>query len=98
VKTRITITLPPRLADRLDRELRRRPGLTRSGLVEEILARHYMDLKWAAHEAATVEYYTSRSAEEREEDEAIARAGSDALGRALERPDRTAPRPRRRRR
>jgi metal-responsive CopG/Arc/MetJ family transcriptional regulator len=101
MKARITVSLPPHLARRLAQELRERRGqgrrMTRSGLIQELLERHYMQAHWRAQEAATVAYYSGLSPEARAEDRAVARAGADALARVLERGERGAPRRTRRR-
>lgn len=82
VRTRVTVSLPAEQVQRVDREARAR-GTTRSAVMSEWLrfgARHQASL---ALDAEITAYYTTMSAEETEQDAAIARA-STAAARSLD--------------
>jgi len=80
-RTKVSITLSEELLARIDREAGRRPGGNRSAVIEE-WARRGARMRGAdLLREETVAYYDSLDPEERAEDEAIARASSDAARR-----------------
>ncbi len=77
-KVKVSVSLPAELVARVDREVRGRPGASRSAVVEEWL-RHGARLKTEDDlRAAVVAYYRELLPEEKAEEEALARALSRA--------------------
>jgi metal-responsive CopG/Arc/MetJ family transcriptional regulator len=80
-KVKISITLSRDLVERIDEEAARQPSLSRSGVIEMWLRRGARADASRALEDDTIRYYESLTANERAEDEAIARASSRAARR-----------------
>lgn len=75
-KAKLSITLSEDLVERIDAEVRRRPGASRSSVIERWLRAADRSKAEATLREETLRYYARRSAEEQHEDEAIARATS----------------------
>jgi len=75
-KRKVSITLAPDLVAAIDAEARRSPGATRSSVVDAWLRRGRRVRQEAAMRDAVVERYRAATAEDRAEDDAIARASS----------------------
>ena len=75
-KLKVSITLVSDILADVDAEARRIPGATRSSVVEALLRRGRRARADAALRDGVVAYYEARTAEERAEDDAIARASS----------------------
>jgi hypothetical protein len=75
-KLKVSITLAPDIVADVDAEARRIPGATRSSVVESWLRRGRRARADAVLRDSVVAYYEARTAEDRAEDEAIARATS----------------------
>jgi hypothetical protein len=76
-KLKVSLTLSADLLALIDRDVRQRKG-TRSGVVEQWLRRAATASVAQEVEAATAAYYQSLRADQRADDEAIARALSNA--------------------
>lgn len=75
-KLKVSVTLAPDLVADVDAEAQRIPGATRSSVVEAWLRRGRRARAEAGLRDSVVAYYEARTAEDRAEDEAIARAAS----------------------
>ena len=77
-RSKVSITLSEELLERIDREAQRRPGGSRSAVIEE-WARRGARLQGAdLLREETIAYYSSLTPEDCAEDDAIARASGDA--------------------
>lgn len=86
-RTKISISLPSDLVDRIDRGVRARIFPSRSAAIEEALRR----AERSQRDAAIEEYYGGRTEEERRDERAWGELGAEALAissRAAERPTR----------
>jgi metal-responsive CopG/Arc/MetJ family transcriptional regulator len=79
-KLKVSVTLSGDLVDLVDRAAARKQG-TRSGVIEEWLRRAAIAGNEKDLESATTAYYLSLRADQRSEDEAIARSMSTAARR-----------------
>lgn len=73
-KAKVSVTLSRELLDRVDEVAAREPGATRSGVIERWLRLAARAEAAQALRDATVRYYESLSADEQEEDAALAKA------------------------
>ena len=94
----MTISLPPRLVEKLDDEVRQGRRPTRSAAVAAALDAYYARCADDLLREATIAYYRGQPPGERAEDEAIARASRDAGAVALRSDERALARRRSRRR
>lgn len=76
-KSKISVTLSEEILDRIDREVRRFPGGSRSAVIEAWLRRGARARAADRLREETVAHYESLSPEERAEGEAISRASGD---------------------
>jgi metal-responsive CopG/Arc/MetJ family transcriptional regulator len=96
IRTRVTVSLPAELVNRVDREARARRS-TRSAVMSDWLRRGAQQHAAAALDAEITAYYSALTEEEAAENEAIAKA-SLAAARRLDFDERQPARPRARRR
>ena len=80
-KAKVSITLAEDVLARVDAEVRKNPGDNRSSVIERWLRQASRTAAASALREETVRYYESLEADERSEDEAIARATSKAARR-----------------
>ncbi len=77
-RSKISITLSEKLLERVDREARRRPGSSRSAIIEEWARRGAGSRGADLLREETIAYYDSLEPQAKSEDEAISRAGGEA--------------------
>ena len=94
----MTISLPRRLVERLDDEVRAGQRATRSAAILAALEDYYARRVGDAVREATIAYYRGLSGDEREDEERLAQASRRAAGEVLRKEAGRAPRTRRRRR
>ncbi len=80
-RAKVSITLSEELLERIDREASRRPGGSRSAVIEEWVRKGARLRGADLLREETIAYYDSLAPEDHAEDEAIARASGDAAGR-----------------
>ena len=77
-RSKISITLSEELLERIDREAGRRPGGSRSAVIEDWVRRGARTRGADLLREETIAYYSSLNFEEQVEHEAIARASGNA--------------------
>ncbi len=75
-RLKVSITLAPELLAEIDSEASRTPGATRSSVMEEWLRRGRRARAASLLREGVVRYYEALAAEERAEEEAMARAST----------------------